>query len=125
VTTADILGLSALESGWGNGPFVANGRNNFFSQHAPAPDSNGRVPIGGNGRTNGYMATYDSYGASAQSFADQYGYIVRDITAPAAFAAALQNAGKYGINRNGTKVPGFVGETENTINGLALRMDCP
>jgi RHS repeat-associated protein len=125
VTTADILGLSAIESGWGGGPFVKDGRNNFFSQHAPAPDSNGTVPIGGNGRRYGYMATFDSYAASAQSFADQYGYIVKNITDPAAFAAALQNARKYGINFNGTKVANFVSSTQNTINGIASRMDCP
>jgi flagellum-specific peptidoglycan hydrolase FlgJ len=125
VTTADILGLSALESGWGTGPFVTNGRNNFFSQHAPAPDSNGLAPIGSNAKKYGYMATYASYAASAQSFEDQYGSIVEGITDPAAFAAALQNAGKYGINFDGSKVSGFVGETRNTINGLALRLDCP
>ena len=69
----DRLRAIALESGWGNGPFATGGRNNFFSQRAPAPGSSGKVPIGGNGAKYGYMATYASYAASAQSFADQYG----------------------------------------------------
>src|SRR6266567_327857 len=35
VSVADILGLSALESGWGTGRFARQG-NNFFSEHYPA-----------------------------------------------------------------------------------------
>ena len=44
---------------------------------------------------------------------------------PTAFAAALQNAGKYGINRDGSKVKNFVSSTASTILGLAgLIADC-
>jgi hypothetical protein len=70
------------------------------------------------------VAMFASYGDSAESFARAYGSLVRNISDPSAFAAALQNAGKYGINRDGTKVPDFVKEVANTVAGLALRLDC-
>ena len=44
---------------------------------------------------------------------------------PARVAAALQDAGLYGMNRDGSKVANFVRDVSNTINGLALRLDCP
>jgi RHS repeat-associated protein len=120
-TEAIILGLSALESGWGTGPFVANGRNNFFSQHAPAPGSNGSVTQNGN-----RMATYAGYLASALGFdASSSGQLIKNMTDPSQVASTLQNAKKYGINRDGTKVKNFVKDVSSTINGLALRLDCP
>ena len=121
VTTADILGLSALESAWGDGPFAADGLNNFFSQHAPAPLQNGTTP---NQSGTVMMAKFASYADSAESFARQYGYIVKNTPSPAAFATKLQNAGKFGINEDGSKSPTFVPGVTNTINGLALRLNC-
>jgi len=121
VTTADILGLSALESAWGKGPFVVDDLNNFFSQHAPAPLEDGTTT---NEDGTVTMATFASYADSAESFSQQYGYLIKNISSPRDFAAALQNAGKYGINKNGSKVATFVGDVAGTINGLAKRMDC-
>jgi len=37
----NILGLSAFESGWGKGPYAADGGNNFLSLHYPAPFATG------------------------------------------------------------------------------------
>ena len=120
-TEAIILGLSALESGWGTGPFVVDGRNNYFSQHAPAPGSNGSVTQNGN-----TMATYASYLASALGFdQSKSGQLIQNMSDPARVAAALQDAGLYGMNRDGSKVANFVRDVSNTINGLALRLDCP
>jgi RHS repeat-associated protein len=125
-TEAIILGLSAVESGWGGGDFVTgkynNGVpiNNFFSQHAPAPGENGTVTINGN-----YMATYASYAASAAGF-DQSssGALITGVTDPTKAISALQNAGLYGINRDGSKVAGFVSSVVDTINFIANRIGC-
>ncbi len=124
-TTANILGLSALESAWGKGPFVVNGGNNFFSQHyskkKPAPFSTG--PISGH---NVPMAQYPNYAAAGASFAQIWGGKVQGVTDPTTFAANLQNAGAYGINpTTGAKVKSFVPSTVGTIQGIALRLDCP
>jgi hypothetical protein len=120
-TEAIILGLSALESGWGTGAFVVQGRNNYFSQHAPAPGSNGSVTQNGN-----TMATYSSYLASALGFdASASGQLIANINSASQAASILQNAGKYGINKNGSKVPTFVTDVTNTVKGIAVRLlDC-
>ena len=120
-TEAIILGLSALESGWGTGPFVVDGRNNYFSQHAPAPGSNGSVTQNGN-----TMATYASYLASALGFdVSSSGQLITNIVSASQAASILQDARKYGINRDGSKVPNFVKNVANTINGTKIRLlDC-
>ena len=120
-TESIILSLSAIESGWGGGPFVVNGYNNYFSQHAPAPGSNGSVTLDGN-----YMATYASYKASALGFdASASGQLIANVTNAATAAADLQNAGYYGINRDGSKVPGFVSSVSDTASFIAARLNCP
>jgi flagellum-specific peptidoglycan hydrolase FlgJ len=119
--TANILGLSALESGWGKGRFAKEG-NNFFSLHYPASLAIGSLPAKGD--KNVLVAKFASYADSAESFRLDYGSIVQNISDPAGFARALQDAGKYGINRDGTKVSTFVKELSNTVAGLALRLDC-
>lgn len=37
---------------------------------------------------------------------------------PEAFAAALQNSGKFGVHDNGAKVPTYVPQVAATIRGL-------
>ena len=125
-TEAIILGLSAYESGWGNGDFVTgkynNGIaiNNFFSQHAPAPNENGTVTINGN-----YMATYASYAASATGFTmSASGQLIQGVTDPGTAIKDLQDAGLYGINRDGSKVADFVQNVTDTINFIARRFGC-
>jgi hypothetical protein len=72
------------------------------------------------------MATYASYLASALGFdQSKSGQLIQNMSNPADVAATLQDAGLYGINRDGSKVANFVTDVSNTINGLALRLDCP
>ena len=125
-TEAFILGLSAVESGWGGGDFVTgtynNGVpiNNFFSQHAPAPNENGTVTINGN-----YMATYASYAASATGFdMSKSGSLITNVQNATAAATILQNAGLYGINPDGSKVAGFVSSIATTAAFIANRIPC-
>jgi RHS repeat-associated protein len=122
VTTAEILGLSALESGWGASRFAAD-FNNFFSLYYPVPLATGSIPAADNPKAK--LATFASYADSAESFGLAYGWIVSGLTNPSEFAAALKNAGKYGIDpKTGAKVKSFVGDTARTIEGLAMRLDC-
>ena len=121
VSTAEILGLSALESTWGNNRFAKEG-NNFFSLHYPASLATGFILARADSKVK--VATFASYADSAESFRLDYGSIVKGISDPTKFAAALQNAGKYGINPDGSKVASFVGSTAATIRGLASRLEC-
>ncbi len=128
VTEAFMLSLSAIESGWGAGPFVSgqdsSGNtvyyNNFFSQHAPAPNENGTVTLNGN-----YMATYADYSASAVGFTiSNSGQLVANMTSSSDVAKKLQDAGYYGINPDGSKVPNFVSDVGSTSNFVAARLNC-
>jgi hypothetical protein len=121
-TVANILGLSALESGWGQGPFVIGGSNDFFDQwyRPKVPLTTGPIP-----NHTVQMAGFKSYADSASAFAQLWGYLVQGVSDPSTFAANLQNARVYGIDPGtGAKVPGFVGNVAGTINGLALRLNC-
>jgi RHS repeat-associated protein len=124
-TTANILGLSALESGWGQGPFVINGGNNFFGMHYSAknPPALSTGPIPGH---KVQMAQYASYADSAESFAlSKGGKLVTNITDASSFAKKLQDAGLYGIDPDtGNKVKSYVGDVAVTISGLAIRLNC-
>jgi hypothetical protein len=72
------------------------------------------------------MAQYNNYADSAESFAlSRGGALIKNITDPTSFAATLQDAGLFGINpMTGAKMPNYVSDVENTINGLAIRMNC-
>ncbi|MGH7032931.1 MAG: glucosaminidase domain-containing protein [Stellaceae bacterium] len=117
VPVENILGLSALESGWGNerNRFVAAGRN-YFGIHDPAPFANCYM-LTADGRTR--VATFASYADSLQSFVALSGSIIRGKDDPTAFAAALQDSGKFGIYpETGAKVPTYVRDVARTIRGL-------
>ncbi len=121
VPVENILGLSALESGWGNGDFTAAhddrpAGNNYFSLHYPAPFATGYVKAKG---SNSKVATFASYADSLRSFIAESGSTVRGISDPEAFARALQDSGKYGIDIDtGGKVRTYVSSTAATIRGL-------
>lgn len=124
VPVENILGLCALESGWGGvdkeSRFAREG-NNFFSQHAPAPFSNGTMQ---NEDDKVKVSTFATIGDSFRSFVTQYGRHVKGIHDPATFAAALQDAGKYGINATtGAKEKGFVPGVVSTIRHLRPVID--
>lgn len=115
VPVENILGLSALESGWGRAPFAAEG-NNYFGIHYPAPFATGYM-LTLDGRTR--VATFASYADSLRSFVATAGGIIQGKADPEDFAAALQNSGKFGIDpATGGKVPSYVHDTAATIRGL-------
>jgi len=115
VPVENILGLSALESGWGGHPFAAQG-NNYFGIHYPAPFATGYV-LTDDGKTK--VATFASYADSLRSFVKISGSIVRGKSDPAEFARALQDSRKFGINPDtGEKEPTYVHSTAKTIEGL-------
>lgn len=121
VPVENILGLSALEGGWGViGRFPTEG-NNFFGLHYSRNDPH----------ASGYLLTsdgavkvakYPNYAASANAFADKYGHLVQGVQDPQEFAKRLQDAGLFGINRDGSKVPSYVGGVAGTIVGFKNRL---
>jgi flagellum-specific peptidoglycan hydrolase FlgJ len=121
IPAENLLGLSALESGWASGPFVRDGRNNFFSMHSPTPFENGVV------FTKDKMvrvATFPDYETCLRAFAKSYGKYIIGKAEPNEFAKALQIAKKYGINRDGSPVKTFVPEVADTIKSFKIRMQC-
>ena len=119
VSVADVLGLSGLESGWGTGPFAGPGKNNFFSEHAPAYGEDGEETLSNGVR----VAHFASYTDSLNSWAHQYGSLISGISDPNQFATILQNSGAYGIYTDGSKVPSFVPSTAATIRGVQKYLD--
>ena len=118
----NILALSAIESGWGTGPFARDGGNNFFSLHAP-PGWTGKTRTA-SGNTSVKLCVFDSYADCAKMFADKYGAIVRGKADGFHFAESLQNAGKFGIMPDGSKVAHFVGDVQGTARNFASRLQC-
>jgi len=115
VPVENILGLSALESTWGEYRFAADG-NNYFGIHYPAPFANGYI-LTNDGRTK--VATFASYADSLKSFIAISGSIVQNKRNPEAFATALQHSGQFGIHRKtGAKVPTYVSDVARTIRGI-------
>jgi flagellum-specific peptidoglycan hydrolase FlgJ len=120
VTPADILAVAALESTWGTSNFAVNG-NNFFGLHAPQAGQSGVVT----GTQGVVMAAFSGFGASAQAFANNYGGLVQGQADPAAFFAALQNSGKFGIYpATGKPVPSYVPSGAATARGIAAGLVC-
>lgn len=119
VPVENILGLSALESGWGKGRFAIQG-NNFINLYAPAPYQTGSMPAL---ESTSRLATFASYGDCLKSLAERYGHLIDGISDPAEFAATLQNAKLFGIDPDtGAKVPGFVSGVTQTIRGFRARV---
>ncbi len=121
VPTQNVLGLSGIESKWGQSN-AARYANNFFGLHggADAPFANEVWYT----RGGVAMSAFPSYLASGQSFAAQWGASVRGISDPTQFAQALVNAGfNSGMAPLGN--PNFVHDTAATINATAGRMECP
>ncbi|HTS26072.1 MAG TPA: hypothetical protein VMH81_09355 [Bryobacteraceae bacterium] len=127
VPTECVLGLSAAESGWGrdwNVTKVAdNGQpaKNFFSLQGSdkSPLANGSVLSGKGTR----LSAFPSYKASAQSFAKQYGALVKGKKTPEEFVRALVPRFNTGNAKTGGN-PNFVSDTVNVIKTTRTRMDC-
>lgn len=112
-----ILGIAAIESGWGESRFAADG-NNFFGIHYPAPFASGYLQAA---RGPAEVDTFTSYADSLRSFVATAGAIIRGKVSPTEFAAALQDAGKFGIDPDtGGKKPSYVRDTAATIRGLGV-----
>jgi len=122
VPVQNILGLSGIESFWGQSN-AALKANNFFGLHggANAPFATGVWYTQGGVA----MSSFPSYLASAQSFAAQYGSFVQGVTNPTAFAQALVKAGFNSGTSAGGGNPNFVTSTAATISATAGRMTCP
>jgi len=139
VTEADILGLSSLESGWGQGPFVKAGQNyvlpsgktiitsggdDFFSIHETKgklnPYAVGWNPIPGHKPANDGMAVYNSYLDSAKSFAALYGQFVQNQSSASSFSSALGAHG-FGIG-SGLDFPGILTKRINRIADCLSKM---
>ncbi|MGH7063812.1 MAG: glucosaminidase domain-containing protein [Stellaceae bacterium] len=115
IPVENILALAALESRWGNSRFAVQGHN-YFGIHWPAPYATGYLEAK-NSRNR--VAIFASYADSVKSFIAISGSLVRGKSDPVAFAAALQNSGKFGIDPDtGAKVPGYVAGVAGTISGL-------
>jgi hypothetical protein len=110
VPVENILGLSALESGLGTSRFASEG-NNFFGIHYPAPYATGYLAAE---RSRVRVATFASYADSLRSFDAMFGRVVRGVTDPADFAAALREGGKFGFGN-----PTYSRDLQVTIRGLA------
>ncbi len=119
VPVENILGLSAFESGWGNGRFVINGRNNYLSLHYPAPGATGFILATESGVR---VATFRSFDDCAIAFYQRYGHLVDGVTDPEKFAATLQDAGLFGINRDGSKDPDYPTKVAQTARGFRSRV---
>ena len=120
-TVSNLLGISGLESGWGNGPFARDGRNNYFAEHSPAPLQSGSVQAKGDPKV--HVATFKDYKTSLRSFLIESGQLIRGKTDPFEFAKVLQDAGKYGINPDGSKVATYVNDVGKTIVGVRKYLD--
>ncbi len=116
VTTEAILGLSALESGWGTGRF-AQEANNFFGLHWPASFAIGYLVARDNPAVK--VAIFTNYRTSGESFAEDYGKYVRGLTDPADFGKALRDSGKFGVTTEG-----YAARLAYAIRAVARRMDC-
>jgi hypothetical protein len=116
VPIENVLGAAAVESAWGRSRFAIQGKN-LFGLYYPAPYATGYLPAHDNPRAK--LAIFATYGDSFQSFATTVGPFARGIGDPTAFAAALQNSGKFGIDpTTGRKRPEYKPSVAATIRGL-------
>ncbi|MDG3443242.1 glucosaminidase domain-containing protein [Nitrospirillum amazonense] len=118
VPVENILGLSALESGWGgqnpDSRFAKDG-NNYFGQHAHSKYENGTMF---NKKGNVEMSTFATPEDSFRSFAESHGDLIRGVRAPEELARKLQDSRQFGILENGEPVVDYVGNVAGTIRKL-------
>ncbi len=114
IPVENIIGVSAVESGWGTSRFAREG-NNYFGIHYPAPFASGYM-VARDNRVK--VATFASYADSLRSFTATAGSLVRQIADPDAFATALYDSGKFGVgNRT------YARDLARTIRSLRLLLD--
>lgn len=123
VPVANILGLAALESGWGRGDFVLDGpsiaesTNSYFGMAAPQPFMNGTTQAAG---SNHLVASFANYDDALKAFVATKGDIIRNISDPTEFATAIQIKGKFGIDMTTGKFdPTYIPKLVGTINHIS------
>lgn len=118
------MGLAGFESGWGGGPLITNGTNNYFSLTA-LPNGGGPFANGANGTYQQGTHLFETYPgpgmqASGNAFAASYvGDLVFATTSPQEFASALNSSGHYD-NLN----PNYNSTLVNVINLVNQLMGC-
>jgi Mannosyl-glycoprotein endo-beta-N-acetylglucosaminidase len=108
VPVENVLGVSAVESNWGESRFAVQG-NNFFGIHYPAPFAAGYIAA----KSGVKVATFTNYADSLSSFVAIAGADVQGLGDPYDFAAALHSSGKFGVGN-----PSYAEEVGKTIKGL-------
>jgi len=117
VPVENILGITALESGWGTGDFVQGGKNNYFGAEWPAPFSGKPVSAAGNPKR--LMATFSSYKQSLDSFIQKNKSHLFGVSDPSSFAKIAQEIGKFGINtETGEPEPHYTNSVVATIRSV-------
>ena len=111
VSVENILGVSAVESGWGESRFAVQGQN-YFGIHYPAPYATGYMMAEQSGVK---IATFASYADSLRSFVAISGRDVQGASNPREFASALHNSGKFGVGN-----PDYADDVSKTIDGLQV-----
>jgi hypothetical protein len=121
----EVLGISGLESGWGDGRFAVEG-NNFFSLHAPAPYETGTITAKGDAKVQ--VAKFASYLDSGKAFANsKKGHLIKGIKDPVHFATVLQKYCGFGWepdpsdskHKRYRPVANYVHDVSITINSIA------
>ena len=101
-TAENLLGLSGVESGWGTGPLITAGTNNYFSLTV------GPAFLGTTGQYRQGSYTFGIYPdpgflKSGLSYAASYfGARVRGVTDPDAFAQAMNAKGSFNSEKLAT-----------------------
>ena len=108
-------GCPPSNSTWGTSRIAVQG-NNYFGINYPAAHAVGPLPPPPGGTT--IYSKFTSYAESLKSFVAIAGPLIQGKSDPEAFAAALQNSGKFGVHDNGGKVPTYVPQVAATIRGL-------
>jgi flagellum-specific peptidoglycan hydrolase FlgJ len=111
VPVENVLGVSAVESNWGESRFAVQG-NNFFGIHYPAPFAAGYMAAKA-AKSGVRVATFASYADSLRSFVAIVSADVQGLSDSHDFAAALHDSGKFGVGNSS-----YAEEVSKTIKGL-------
>ncbi|HXB27492.1 MAG TPA: RHS repeat-associated core domain-containing protein [Gemmatimonadaceae bacterium] len=119
--TANILGLSGFESGWGTGGLVT-ANNNYFGLSAGPAFASGATGTYSNAQGQ-MFETYPSYLVAALAFSNSYfGRRVRGTQTAVSFAQALNAGGAY--NSENLSAP-YNSTLVGAINIASGAMKCP
>jgi len=116
VPVENLIALSAEESSWGRSDAALDDMN-FFGLHATVPLQIGSRPATKNPDVD--IAMFKNFEDSMNSFIQSKGHLVEGISDPTAFAWALQNNGRFGIDTdNDTQVPTYVSDIVRIAKSL-------